>query len=131
MGGFTNDRRVRVGVGGGIGCPESVLAAFSMGAAFVVTGTINQMCRQAGTVDQVRKVLSEATYSDVTMAPAADMFDQGVELQVIKKGTLFASRAKKLFQMFQSYDSLDEIPKNEMKKIEKRIFQKSCDDVWE
>jgi len=128
---YDRKRRVRVGVGGGIGCPEAALAAFSMGAAFVVTGTINQMCRQAGTCDYVRKVLSEATYSDVTMAPAADMFDQGVELQVIKKGTLFASRAKKLFQLFQSYDSLEEIPKSEMKKIEKRIFQKSCDDVWE
>jgi PfaD family protein len=129
--GFGRGRRVRVGVGGGIGCPEAALAAFSMGAAFVVTGTINQMCREAGTCDYVRKVLSEATYSDVTMAPAADMFDQGVELQVIKKGTLFASRAKKLFQLFQSYDSLDEVPRSEMKKIEKRIFQKSCDDVWE
>lgn len=128
---YKKNRRVRVGVGGGIGCPEAALAAFSMGAAFVVTGTINQMCRQAGTCDYVRRVLSEATYSDVTMAPAADMFDQGVELQVIKKGTLFASRAKKLFQLFQSYDSLDEIPKSEMRKIEKRIFQKSCDDVWE
>merc|ERR1719267_18836 len=92
--GFTNKRRVRVGVGG----------------AFVVTGTVNQMARQAGTVDQVRKVLSEATYSDVTMAPAADMFDQGVELQVLKKGTMFPSRAKKLFSLFQLYDSLEDIP---------------------
>merc|ERR1712100_243625 len=122
----TNERRVRVGVGGGIGCPESVLAAFSMGAAFVVTGSVNQMARQAGTVDQVRKVLSEATYSDVTMAPAADMFDQGVELQVLKKGTLFASRAKKLYNLFVAYNSLDEIPEAEMKKLEKRIFRKTA-----
>merc|ERR1711865_876834 len=129
--GYGRDRRVRVGAGGGIGCPEAALAAFSMGAAFVVTGTINQMCREAGTCDYVRKVLSEATYSDVTMAPAADMFDQGVELQVIKKGTLFASRAKTLFKLFQSYESLDEIPAADMKKVEKRIFQKSCDDVWQ
>merc|ERR1719353_2647384 len=57
--------RVRVGAGGGIGCPESAAAAFAMGADFIVTGTINQMSRQAGTVDQVRKALSEATYSDV------------------------------------------------------------------
>merc|ERR1712028_16005 len=128
---YDRKRRVRVGVGGGIGCPEAALAAFSMGAAFVVTGTINQMCREAGTCDYVRKVLSEATYSDVTMAPAADMFDQGVELQVIKKGTLFASRAKTLFKLFQSYESLDEIPAADIKKVEKRIFQKSCDDVWQ
>jgi len=129
--GFTNERRVRVGVGGGIGCPESVLAAFSMGAAFVVTGTVNQMARQAGTVDQVRKVLSEATYSDVTMAPAADMFDQGVELQVLKKGTMFPSRAKKLFSLFQLYNSLEEIPPKEMKNVEKRIFRKSAAEVWQ
>jgi len=129
--GFTNERRVRVGIGGGIGCPESVLAAFSMGAAFVVTGTVNQMAREAGTVDQVRKVLSEATYSDVTMAPAADMFDQGVELQVLKKGTMFPSRAKKLFSLFQLYDSLEDIPAKEMKNVEKRIFRKSAAEVWE
>ena len=75
--------------GGGIGCPEAAAAAFAMGADFILTGTINQLSRQAGTCDQVRQALSEATYSDVTMAPAADMFDMGVELQVLKKGTMF------------------------------------------
>ena len=68
--------RVRVGAGGGIAAPEAVHAAFALGAAFVVTGTINQMTRQAGTCDAVRLALSKATYSDVAMAPAADMFDQ-------------------------------------------------------
>merc|ERR1719502_820702 len=73
--------RVRVGAGGGIGCPEAALAAFAMGADFIVTGTINQMARQSGTCDTVRKQLSQATYSDVVMAPAADMFEMGVDLQ--------------------------------------------------
>ena len=63
--------RIRVGGGGGIGCPEAAAAAFAMGADFILTGTINQLSRQAGTCDQVRQALSEATYSDVTMAPAA------------------------------------------------------------
>ena len=101
-----------------------------MGAAFVLTGTVNQLSRQAGTCDFVRKVISEATYSDVTMCPAADMFDQGVELQVLKKGTLFPSRAKKLYNLFVAYNSLDEIPEAEMKKLEKRVFKKSVDEVW-
>merc|ERR1711871_1632856 len=129
--GFSRSRRVRVGVGGGIGCPEAALAAFSMGAAFVVTGTVNQMARQSGSCTYVREVLSKATYSDVVMAPAADMFDEGVELQVLKKGTLFPARAKKLRQLFQEYDSLDEIPDAEMRKLEKRTFQKSCAEVWQ
>jgi trans-AT polyketide synthase/acyltransferase/oxidoreductase domain-containing protein len=44
-----------------------------MGAAFLVTGAINQLARKLATCDQVRKVLAEAIYSDVTMCPAADM----------------------------------------------------------
>merc|ERR1711871_411147 len=122
--------KVRVGAGGGIGCPQSVSAALSMGAAFVITGTVNQIAKQSGSCGFVRKVLSEATYSDVTMCPAADMFDQGVELQVLKKGTLFPSRAKKLFDLYTSYNSLDEIPEAEIKKLEKRVFKKSIAEVW-
>ena len=50
--------RIRVGGGGGIGCPEAAAAAFAMGADFILTGTINQLSRQAGTCDQVRQALS-------------------------------------------------------------------------
>ncbi|KAH9255779.1 hypothetical protein BASA81_006173 [Batrachochytrium salamandrivorans] len=122
--------RVRVGVGGGIGCPQSCIAAFGMGAAFVVTGTINQMSKQSGSSDIVRGQLSKATYSDITMAPAADMFDQGVQLQVLKKGTMFASRAKKLYELFIRYDSLDAIPKEERDKLEAQVFRMKLDVIW-
>jgi hypothetical protein len=33
-----------------------------------------------------------------------------VQLQVLKKGTMFASRAKKLYEFFVRYDSLEAIP---------------------
>jgi len=127
---YPSHLRVRVGAGGGIGCPQAVLAAFEMGAAFVVTGTINQMARQSGSSDIVRQQLSKATYSDITMAPAADMFDQGVQLQVLKKGTMFAARAKKLYELFVRYDSLDDIPAAERKKIEQQIFRNDIDFIW-
>jgi len=114
--------RVRIGVGGGIGCPESAAAAFAMGADFLVTGTINQLAREADTCDDVRKALSEATYSDVTMAPAADMFDEGVKLQVLKKGTMFPSRAAKLYDLFIKYPSLEAIPQEMMARLEKQVL---------
>jgi PfaD family protein len=44
------------------------------------------------------------------MAPAADMFEQGVEVQVLKRGTLFAMRGKKLFHLYRSgaaFETLD------------------------
>jgi len=122
--------RVRVGAGGGLGCPAAVLAAFRMGAAFCVTGTINQMSRQSGSSDIVRGQLAKATYSDITMAPAADMFDQGVQLQVLKKGTMFAARAKKLYELFVRYDSLDDIPAAERDKLEKQVFRKPLETIW-
>merc|ERR1719409_2269897 len=122
--------RIRVGGGGGIGCPEAAAAAFAMGADFILTGTINQLSRQAGTCDQVRQALSEATYSDVTMAPAADMFDMGVELQVLKKGTMFPGRAKQLYELFIRYPSLEALPAETVAKIEKSTFKQPIAAVW-
>ena len=63
-----------------------------MGAAFVVTGSVNQACIESGSSDIVRKMLAEASQADVTMAPAADMFEMGVKVQVLKRGTMFAMR---------------------------------------
>jgi len=129
--GFPRELRVRVGAGGGIGDPIAAHAAFSMGAAFIVTGTINQMSKQSGSSDIVRGQLSQASYSDITMAPAADMFDQGVELQVLKKGTMFPARAKKLYEFFTKYNSLEEIPQVEIDKLEKHVFRKPLATVWQ
>ena len=123
--------RTRVGIGGGIGCPEAVRAAFAMGADFVLTGSINQIARESGTCDVVRKMLSKATYSDVTMAAAADMFTEGVKLQVLKRGTMFAGRANQLFQVYEKYDCLEDIPDQLRKKIETVYFRKSTAEVWE
>merc|ERR1712087_951800 len=117
--------RVRVGAGGGIGCPEAAEAAFAMGADFIVTGTINQMCRQSGTCNKVREQLSKASYSDVVMAPAADMFDAGVNLQVLSKGTMFPSRAKKLYELFVAFPSLEALPAEVVKRLEDRVFRKT------
>jgi PfaD family protein len=122
--------RVRVGAGGGIGCPEAAAAAFAMGADFIVTGTINQMSKQSGTCDIVRKQLSEATYSDVTMAPAADMFEMGVDLQVLKKGTMFPARAKKLYDLFVKYPSIEAIPADLQARLEKQVFRKPMAEIW-
>jgi len=81
---------------GGISTPASALAAFSMGAAYILTGSINQCSVEAGTSDVVREMLTRAGQADVIMAPAADMFEMGVKVQVLKWGTMFAMRAARL-----------------------------------
>ena len=122
---------VRVGAAGGIGTPASALGAFMLGAAYVMTGSINQACVEAGTSQHTKTLLAQAEMTDVIMAPAADMFELGVKLQVLKRGTLFAMRALKLFNLYQNCDSIDEIPPAEREKLERQIFHRNLDAVWE
>jgi PfaD family protein len=128
---YAYEKPIRVGVAGGIATPQSALAAFMMGAAYVVTGSINQSCIEAGTSEYVKKLLAQAETTDVIMAPAADMFEMGVKLQVLKRGTMFPIRAQKLFELYKSYDTIEDIPPAEREKLEKQIFRKSFESVWE
>ena len=122
---------VRVGVAGGIATPQSALAAYMMGAAYVVTGSVNQSCVEAGTSTHAKKLLATAEMHDVMMAPAADMFEMGVKLQVLKRGSMFPLRAQKLFDLYKAYDSIAAIPPQEREKIEKQIFCKPLEKVWQ
>lgn len=128
---YNYESPVRIGAAGGIGTPESALAAFMMGAAYVVTGSVNQSCIEAGTSPQVQKLLAQAGVADVTMAPAFDMFEMGGKLQVLKRGTLFAMRAQKLTELYRAYNSIEEIPAEEREKIEKQLFRKPLEQIWQ
>ncbi|MDF5706839.1 MAG: PfaD family polyunsaturated fatty acid/polyketide biosynthesis protein [Nostoc sp. S4] len=122
---------IRVGVAGGIGTPESALAGFMMGAAYVVTGSINQSCIESGACEHTKKLLAQAEMADMMMAPAADMFEMGVKLQVLKRGTMFPMRAQKLFELYRAYNSIEDIPLVEREKLEKQVFRKTIAEVWE
>ena len=123
--------QVRIGAGGGISTPASVLGAFMMGAAFVVTGSVNQACIEAGASPHTRKLLAEAGMADVAMAPSADMFEMGVKVQVLKRGTLFPMRALKLYEIYNRYESIDQIPSDERIKLEKQVFQRELESIWQ
>ncbi len=122
---------IRVGAAGGISTPESALAAFMMGAAYIVTGSVNQACVEAGSSEHTKKLLAQAEMADVIMAPAADMFEMGVKLQVLKRGTLFPMRAQKLYNLYQTYDSIEDIPPAERQKLENQVFKTDLDSIWE
>ncbi len=127
---YQYNRKIRVGIGGGISTPESLLAAFMMGAAYVVTGSINHASVEAGTSDFTKVQLSKASMTDVIMAPSADMFEMGVKVQVLKRGTMYAMRAQKLYDTYQAYEGIEEIPLPERQSLEKSVFQRNLDDVW-
>lgn len=121
---------LRVGAAGGISTPASACAAFAMGAAYIVTGSVNQSCVESGSSDIVREMLCKASQADVAMAPAADMFEMGVQVQVLKWGTMFPVRAKKLYQLYRDYASIEDLPAKERQSLEKGYFRQNLDDVW-
>jgi trans-AT polyketide synthase/acyltransferase/oxidoreductase domain-containing protein len=122
---------LRVGAAGGISTPASAAAAFAMGAAYIVTGSVNQACVESGSSDVVRKLLAQAEQADVAMAPAADMFEMGVKVQVLKRGTMFAMRAGKLYDLYRRHGSLAELSAPDRDMLEKQYFRASLEATWE
>ena len=102
-----------------------------MGAAYVVTGSVNQACVESGASKHTKDLLAQIGMADVAMAPSADMFEMGVKVQVLKRGTMFYIRASKLYEVYSKYDSMEEIPMDEREKLEKQIFQRKMDDIWQ
>jgi len=122
---------LRVGAAGGIATPHAAAAAFAMGAAYVVMGSVNQSCVEAGTSQAVRDMLAASEQADIAMAPAADMFEMGVKVQVLKRGTMFAMRGGRLYELYRTFGSIEEIPADERKKLEETVFKATFDEVLE
>ncbi len=121
---------ISIGLAGGIATPEAASAAFAMGADYVLTGTVNQACIESGTSDLVRRMLAEAQQADVAMAPAADMFEMGVKVQVLKRGTMFALRAQKLYEYYRRYESWEQMPAKDRQLLERDFFRCAYEDEW-
>jgi trans-AT polyketide synthase, acyltransferase and oxidoreductase domains len=128
---FRYDVPLRVGAAGGISTPASAAAAFCLGAAFITTGSVNQACVESGSSDEVREMLAQAGQADVMMAPSADMFEMGVKVQVLKRGTMFGMRASKLWSIYRSWNSLDEVPAEERAQLERTLFRHRVEEVWQ
>jgi trans-AT polyketide synthase/acyltransferase/oxidoreductase domain-containing protein len=123
-------RPIRIGAAGGIGTPASAAAAFAMGAAYVLTGSINQSAVESALSPAGKKLLTQASSTDVMMAPAADMFELGVKVQVLKRATFFAARASKLYELYIRHDSLEQIPAETMRTLERDVFKQPVAQVW-
>lgn len=121
---------IRVGAAGGIGTPDAAWAAFAMGADYVVTGSVNQACIEAGTSEKAKQMLAAADVADCEMAPAADMFELGVSLQVLRRGAMFPMRAQWLYELYRTHDGLSELTEADRKRLETQVLRRPVDDVW-
>ena len=123
-------RPIRVGAAGGLGTPSAVAAAFALGAAYVLTGSINQAAAESGLSAAGKAMLAEADVADVIMAPAADMFELGVRVQVLRRGTMFGVRAAKLYDAYRAYASLEAVPADLRAHLERDVLHATFDEIW-
>lgn len=121
---------IRIGLAGGIATPQAVAGAFQMGAAYVLTGSVNQACAESGLSRAGREMLAAAGPADVMMAPAADMFEQGIRVQVLKRGTLFAPRGEKLYAMYRGGARLDTLSPKDAEWLE-GVLGETLPQAWQ
>lgn len=121
---------IRVGAAGGVGDPASAYAALAMGADYLLTGSINQASVEAGTSDVAKEMVSQAGMADCVTGPAPDMFEMGAHVQVLGRGSMYAQRGGRLYDLYRSCASMDDIPAKDRAKIEKNIFRAPLDEVW-
>lgn len=129
-----SDRRVSIGAAGGLGTPESVAAVFLIGADYVLTGSVNQCTVEASTSDIVKEMLQHMGTADTMMAPAGDMFQEGAKVQVVGRGTLFAPRGRKLYELYQQHASWEDLVQKDprvARQIEEKYFGRTFEQVWE
>lgn len=124
-------RRIRIGAAGGLGDPGAVAAAFALGADYVLTGSVNQPAVESGMSDDAKALLAAADFADMAMAPSADMFELGVKVQVLKRGTMYVSRASRLYDLYLRHDSLEALPSEEVSRLEREIFRMPLERVWQ
>lgn len=124
------EKQVRIGAAGGIGTPEAAAAAFVLGADFILTGSINQCTIEADTSDAAKDLLQQADVQDTDYCPSGSLFELGAKTQVLKKGVFFPARANRLYEIWRTHDSLEQINAKTINQIQDKYFKRSLDEVW-
>jgi PfaD family protein len=128
---YNYSHNIRLGAAGGLGTPDAVASAFALGASYVLVASVNQAAVESGLSEDGRNMMMKIEMADVAMAPCADMFELGVKVQVIKRGSMFANRASQLYEVYNSCKGLDDIPPAKKAMLEKQLFKSTLEATWE
>ena len=75
-------------------------------------------------------MLVKAGVADVAMAPAADMFELGVKVQVLKRGSIFAAHANKLYDLYRRTTCSRRCRQKDRDWLEKQILKMPVERAW-
>lgn len=122
--------RVRIGAAGTLGTPQSMSAAFLLGAEFVLAASIHHCTVEAGTSVLVKEMLQGIEVGDTDHAPSGHLFEQGGLVQLLRKGVFFPARARKLHSLWQHHPSLESIDSATRRQIEEKFLGSSFEEIW-
>ncbi|MCB2360146.1 PfaD family polyunsaturated fatty acid/polyketide biosynthesis protein [Clostridium estertheticum] len=128
---FNYKEEILVGCGGGIGTPEAVASAFTLGADYIFVGSINQCTVESGAHSVIKDILSKISIHDTGITVAGDLFELGAKAQVVKKNSQFYTRSNRLYRLFTQYNSIEDIPESVRREIENKYFKKTFSEVWQ
>jgi PfaD family protein len=125
--------RPGMGTGAGSGSvragwqPAGLARAFALGAAYVLTGSVNQLAVESGVSDDARALLAHADLADVAMALTADMFEMDVQVQVLRRGTMFGPGLVTA-EIYRG-PSIEAIP-HRCATLERDVLHAGLDEIW-
>ncbi len=122
---------IRLGAAGGLGTPQSVAAAYALGADYVLIGSVHQSSVESGLSALGKEMLATVEFADTISTPSADMFEIGGKVQVLKKGNFMGLRGNQLLDIYNRYSSIDAIPQKVREGIERSIFKAPLQEIWE
>ncbi|WP_329203044.1 hypothetical protein [Streptomyces sp. NBC_01435] len=80
--------------------------------------------------DEAKAPLADADVTDMAMVSAGHMFELRAQVQVRRRGTLFAARAARLAAVFGAYPSLEAMPAAERTALETETLGAAVADIW-
>lgn len=102
-------QQVFIGSAKEIGSPQSIASAFINGAEFVLADTIQQCTVESGLHKQAKTLLQNATIADIKTAPCTELFEFGRNISVLNKGSVFANKAKRLYELWKENKTLESL----------------------
>jgi len=58
------------------------------------------------------------------------MFEMGVQVQVLRRGSMFGVRAATLYALYRAHQSWDEVPAADKATVERQILRSTFDEAW-
>jgi trans-AT polyketide synthase/acyltransferase/oxidoreductase domain-containing protein len=120
---------VSIGLGGGLGDPAAVAAAFALGAEFVLLGSVHLRSAEAALPSSLKARLRSLDLTDIALAPDPDAYESGGRIEIVRAGGAFPAWAMRLREVWESHAHWNEVEPGLRRKLEREAFGCSFDEA--